>query len=51
VARAGGKALEVVVVAGHHARHPVAGGEQQIERRRGDAQDGLDAPAPCELGG
>ena len=38
-------------VAIDRARQPIAGGEQQIEERRGDAQAGLDAPAPGELGG
>jgi hypothetical protein len=40
-----------VLVAVDRARDPIARGEEQVERRRGDAQDGLDAPAPGELGG
>ena len=49
--RSGGQAVEVVVVAGHRTGHPVTGREQQVERRRGDAQDGFDPAAPCQLGG
>ena len=44
-----GRRVERVAIDG--ARQPIAGGEQQVEERRGDAQAGLDAPAPGELGG